>query len=40
MRGLIWLTLLFAVAAGFAVLATFNHGQVVMLVPPYRWTYR
>lgn len=36
MRGLIWLTLLFAVAAGFAVLATFNHGQVVMLVPPYR----
>ncbi|MDE2289058.1 MAG: heme biosynthesis protein HemY [Burkholderiales bacterium] len=36
MRGLFWLIILFAVAAGVAILATFNHGQVVLLVPPYR----
>lgn len=36
MRGLIWLTLLFAVAASLAVLATFNHGQVVIVMWPHR----
>lgn len=36
MRGLLWLTVLFAVAAGLATLATLNQGHMVLLYPPYR----
>ena len=36
MRALFWFTVLFALAVGLALLAQFNNGNVVLLVPPYR----
>lgn len=36
MRTLFWVTVLFAAAVGLALLAHFDPGNVVLLVPPYR----
>ncbi len=36
MRSLVWVTILFALGAGLALLARYNDGNVVLLVPPYR----
>ncbi|MDB5763246.1 MAG: heme biosynthesis protein HemY [Herminiimonas sp.] len=36
MRIFLWLLALFAAAVGLAVLAHFNHGNVVLFYPPYR----
>ena len=36
MRWLVWSVLTFALAAGIALAARFNHGNVAILWPPYR----
>ncbi|HEU4622440.1 MAG TPA: heme biosynthesis HemY N-terminal domain-containing protein [Burkholderiaceae bacterium] len=36
MRALFWITVLFALGVGLALLARFNAGNVALLVPPYR----
>ena len=36
MRGLIWFALLFAAAAGLALVGVFDGGQVLLVMPPYR----
>ena len=36
MRGLIWFVLLFAAAAGLALVGVFDGGQVLLVMPPYR----
>lgn len=36
LRGIVWLLVLFAVAALFATFGHFNTGQVLVVYPPYR----
>ncbi|CAN5137086.1 heme biosynthesis protein HemY [soil metagenome] len=36
MRSLFWITILFALGVGLALVARYNNGNVVLLVPPYR----
>ena len=36
MKGLLWLTLLFALAVGISLAAHFNDGYLLLVLPPYR----
>lgn len=36
MKGLLWLTLLFALAVGLSLAAHYNDGYVLLVLPPYR----
>lgn len=36
MRSLFWVTILFALGVGLALVARYNNGNVVLMVPPYR----